>query len=73
MGDVKFRDELPELLRWYPFPVPDPGPPWLRDILDKEQLFKVAVIQLQLERDTLAARGAAIDKQIQILSRKAGG
>jgi hypothetical protein len=68
----RFPEELPEWLRYFPFPIPDPGPPWLRQILDKETLAKVAVVSLQLEKDILSARAAAIDRQLQILSRKAG-
>ena len=65
-------DDLPQLLRYFPFPIPDPGPPWLRQLLDKDILFKVAIVHLQLEKDVLTARAQAIDKQLQILSRKAG-
>ena len=63
-------DDLPQLLRYYPFPIPDPGPPWLRQLLDKDMLFKSAIVHLQLEKDVLTARSKAIDAQLQILSRK---
>jgi hypothetical protein len=65
-------DDLPQLLRYYPFPIPDPGPPWLRQLLDKDLLLKLAVVHLQLEKEVLTSRAKAIDSQIQLLARKTG-
>jgi hypothetical protein len=59
-----------ESLIYHPWFIPDPGPPWLLDQLEKEDLIAVAVNQLQVQKEVLAAVSAGVDRQLAILSRK---
>jgi hypothetical protein len=65
-----FGEELPDIFKFIHWRIPDPGPPWLLELLDKDARVKLATNQLQLERDVLQARSAAIDRQLQILGGK---
>jgi len=65
--EVPMADSIHDLLRFINWRIPDPGPPWLIDIVDKETKTKLAVSALQLEKDILNAQNAAIDRQIQAL------
>jgi len=60
-------DSLPDILKLIHWRIPDPGPPWLREILDKETQSKLALSALQFEKDILNAHSAAIDRSIQAI------
>jgi hypothetical protein len=70
MPDPKNLENLPEILRFNHWVIPDPGPPWMFDILGKEQLVATAVNTLQVQKEVLAALTAGIDRQLAILSPK---
>jgi len=70
MADLKNIENLPQSLLFKHWIIPDPGPPWMFDVLGKEQLVAAAVNQLQMQKEVLAAISAGIDRQLAIFSQK---
>lgn len=64
-----FGDQLPDLLRLLHWRIPDPGPPWLRELLSQEGQVAVATAQLQFQKEVLAAESKAIDAHIAALNK----
>jgi hypothetical protein len=72
-----FKD-LPELLQYIPWwggrgpGIPDPGPwvQWITEEVGGEARVQLLVSQLQFEKEVIAARTKAIDRNIAILTSK---
>jgi hypothetical protein len=77
MPDAK---DLPEVLQYIPWvggrgPIhPDPGPwvQWLSEEVSSEARVQLIVSELQFEKEVIAARSKAIDRNIAILTAKTG-
>ena len=70
MPDLKRFENLPDILRFNHWIIPDPGPPWLFELLDKEQLTAVAASHLQMQKEVMTALSAGIDRQLAIIGRQ---
>jgi len=71
--DPKFAFQLPDVLQMFPWRIPDPGPPWLRELLSQEGLVAVATAQLQMHKEVLAAQSKALDAHIAALNKHQAG
>lgn len=63
---------LPEALE-LPFRIPiywDPVPPWILNVLDKDILRELAVIQIEAQRAALDIQMKSIEKTLGILRRR---
>lgn len=71
-NDPKFQAELLDIFKFIHWRIPDPGPPWLFQLHDKEALVTVALAQLQMEKEVLHAQSKAIDAHIAALNKRKG-
>jgi len=65
----RFANQIPDIFKLIHWRIPDPGPPWLRELLSQEGQVAVAKAQLQFEKDVLAAQSKAIDAHMAALSK----
>lgn len=63
---------LSETLKFFPFPMGDPVPWWIREFLDKEQLLGLARLQLQLVRDIATVHAQVAESAQKILEGGVG-
>ena len=49
-------ERMPEVLRWRPWPTPDPVAPWIIDRLNEVQLARLAAVELELNKAVLEAQ-----------------
>jgi hypothetical protein len=70
MPDEPKIPEIPGIFQYKPWWQPDPGPPWYWDVVGEEVQIELVASQLQLEKDILAARSAAIDRQLALLKKR---
>ena len=71
-NDPKLQTELLDIFKFIHWRIPDPGPPWLFQLHDKEALVAVALAQLQMEKEVLHAQSKAIDAHIAALNKRKG-
>ncbi len=69
-NDLKPQAELQDIFKFIHWRIPDPGPPWLFQLHDREALVKVALAQLQMEKEVLQAQSKAIDAHIAALNQR---
>ncbi len=60
-------EQLPEVLRFRPWPQVDPVAPWLVDRLDKVQLLRLATVELELQKSVLEAQLRATAQALEII------
>ena len=60
-------ENLPQLLRFRPWPQGDPVAPWLVDILDKVQLAHIAAVELEMNKTILEAQLKANAQMMDIV------
>lgn len=65
---LKPQERLSELFQFMPYPPYDPVPWWLLE-LDRDVLFEVSRIKLDLYRNTLEAQIKAADAIANVLKR----
>lgn len=49
------RPELAEILKFKPFPIPDPVPPYILQHLDVKQLAGLALLELEMRNEIIEA------------------
>jgi len=60
--------DLSEILRFRPWWLPDPAPPWLLNQLEKSQLIELAKISVELNQVVLQAQQKAAARALEIIS-----
>lgn len=66
--DITINSELAEILRWRrPFPIPDPAPDWIFKHLDRKQLIRMAMVELEFKNKITEASIEANNKVMEIL------
>lgn len=60
--------DLPEILRFRPWWLPDPAPPWLLNELEKHQLIELAKVSVELNMAVLQAQQKANARALEIIS-----
>lgn len=65
-------DSIPDVLQFRPRWWWDPAPPWLVTQLDKNILIELARVQMQLQKEVLAAEQKAIDASLAVLGKARG-
>ena len=61
------RESLSQVLKFRPWPQGDPVAPWLVDLLDKVQLVRLAVVELELNKSVLEAQLKANVQALEII------
>lgn len=64
---ISLHPELREILRFRPFPIPDPVPPWIFEHLDRAQLGRLALIEMEMRNEILEASLKANAQAMEIL------
>lgn len=59
-----------ELLRWNPWWIADPPPPWVFVQLEEAVRTELVVISLELHKELLAAHMKAADRAIAAISKR---
>jgi hypothetical protein len=60
--------DLSEILRFRPWWLPDPAPPWLLNQLEKNQLIQLAKISIELNQTVLQAQQKAAAQAHEIIN-----
>jgi hypothetical protein len=69
--DISIRPELAEILKFRPFPIPDPVPPYLIQHLDLKQLAGLAAIELEMRNEIIEATLKANTQAMELVRRLA--
>jgi len=60
-------EELNRMLRFHPFPIPDPVPFWIVPYLDRVQIGRLALIETEMRNEVLEAALKANAQASEIL------
>lgn len=64
---IVIRPELAEILKFKPFPIPDPVPPWILQHLNVKQLAALALVELEMRNEIIEATLKANSHAMEIV------
>lgn len=64
---IALQPELEEILKFKPFPIPDPVPFWIVKYLKEDHLARLAIIEMDMRNEIIEATLKANNQAMEVL------